>query len=160
MDNPMYRRMLVALDGSAVAEQVLPHVEALARQFGSTVLLLRAVTPPERLIASATDVGTGVAVDPEPFLEAEEAERDEARAYLQRVAGRLAAQGLSVTVESPDADAATAIVARAQEIGADLIAMTTHGRGSLGRLVFGSVADAVLRAAPCPILLVRVSEGT
>jgi nucleotide-binding universal stress UspA family protein len=89
METLTYRHILVALDGSEVAERVFPHVEALAQQFGSTVLLLRAVAPPERLMATATDVGTGVAVDPEPFLEAEEAEREEARSYLQRTARRL-----------------------------------------------------------------------
>ena len=47
---------------------------------------------------------------------------------------------------------------RAREFGAGLIAMTTHGRGGLGRLMFGSVADAVLRHAPCPVLLVGVRE--
>jgi nucleotide-binding universal stress UspA family protein len=153
-----YRRMLVALDGSTVAERVLPHVEALAGQFGSTVLLLRAVTPPDRLVAATTEVSSGIAVNPEPLLEAEQAEREEAQTYLQRVGGRLEALGLSVTVETPEADAARSIVERAQEIGADLIAMTTHGRGGLGRLVFGSVADGVLRSAPCPVLLVRVHE--
>jgi nucleotide-binding universal stress UspA family protein len=158
METLTYRRILVALDGSAVAERVLPHVELLARQFGSSVLLLRAVTPPERLVAATAEVSTGIAVDQEPLLEAEEAEREEAQSYLQRTARRLAAQGLSVTVESPEADAATVMVGRAREIGADLIAMTTHGRGGLGRLVFGSVADAVLRSAPCPVLLVRVHE--
>jgi nucleotide-binding universal stress UspA family protein len=75
----MYRRILVALDGSTAAEQVLPHVEALAERFGATVLLLRAVTPPERLIAAAADPSSGMVVDPEPFLEAEEAEQEDAQ---------------------------------------------------------------------------------
>ena len=52
-----------------------------------------------------------------------------------------------------------ALIEHVRGTGADLIAMTTHGRGGLGRLIFGSVADAVLRRAPCPILLVRVREA-
>jgi nucleotide-binding universal stress UspA family protein len=154
----MYRRILVALDGSTAAEQVLPHVEALAERFGATVLLLRAVTPPERLIAAAADPSSGMVVDPEPFLEAEEAEQEDAQAYLGTTARRLEARGVPVEVEAPEADAADVIVVRARERAADLIAMTTHGRGGLGRLIFGSVADAVLRTAPCPVLLVRIHD--
>jgi nucleotide-binding universal stress UspA family protein len=154
----MYRRILVALDGSATAEQVLPHVEALAERFGSTVVLLRAVTPPERLMAAVVEPGTGVGVDPETFQNIGQAERADAREYLEKTAQRLEARGLSVDIEAPEADAADVIVARASEQDVDLIAMTTHGRGGLGRLIFGSVAEAVLRAAPCPVLLVRVHD--
>lgn len=155
----MYRHILVALDGSVEAEQVLAHVEALAEPFKSDVLLLRAVTPPERLLAAAAEPGTGLIGDPEPLLEAEEAEEEDAQAYLHDIAARLADQGITTTLETPEADAATAIVERAKEHSIDLIAMTTHGRGGFGRLVYGSTADAVLRHAPCPVLMVRVTEG-
>ena len=155
----MYRHILVALDGSPGAEQVLPHVEALASQFNADLFLLQAVTPPERLLAAAMDPTTGAVSDPEPLLEAEEAEEEDAQRYLQRLAARLGAGELRVAFEAPEADAARAIVERAREHSTDLIAMTTHGRSGLGRLVFGSVAEAVLRHAPCPVLLVRVKES-
>ena len=74
------------------------------------------------------------------------------------LAGRLRRRGLAVTHEHHEGLAADVIVARARESRAALIAMTTHGRGGLGRLLFGSTADAVLRHAPCPVLLVRVSD--
>ena len=154
----MYRHMLVALDGSGEAEQVLAHVEALAGAFTSDVLLISAVTPPERLIAATIEPGTGLAADPEPLLEAEEAEEQDALAYLKAVAARLEAKGIRATFDAPEADAATAIVERALEHGIDLIAMTTHGRSGLSRLVWGSTAESVLRHAPCPVLLVRVKD--
>jgi nucleotide-binding universal stress UspA family protein len=156
----MYRHILVALDGSAEAEQVLPHVEELASRFDAAVLVLQAVTPPERLLAAAAEPGTGMMIDPEPLLEAEEAEEQAAQSYLQEVAARLEARGLRVTAEAPEADAADALLKRARELPADLIAMTTHGRSGLRRLVFGSVAEGVLRHAPCPVLLVRVTAQT
>jgi nucleotide-binding universal stress UspA family protein len=155
----MYRHILVALDGSPEAEQVLPHTEALANQFNADLFLLQAVTPPERLLAAAMDPTTGAVSDPESLLEAEEAEEEDAQRYLKRVAARLEAGGLRVAVEAPEADAADVIVERAREKGIDLLAMTTHGRSGLGRLVFGSVAEAVLRHAPCPVLLVRVKDS-
>jgi nucleotide-binding universal stress UspA family protein len=88
-----------------------------------------------------------------------EAERREADSYLRAIADRLRGAGVSVAYEQYMGSAAEVITDRARERGADLIAMTTHGRGGLGRLVFGSVADAVLRSAPCPIFLVRAREA-
>jgi nucleotide-binding universal stress UspA family protein len=156
----MYAHVLVALDGSANAEQVLPYVEALAQQFGSKVTLLRATEPPERLIAAtAGTLPVGVPVSPmldvTPLI-AEQ--RRDATTYLASVAERLGAQGLAVSRVQPEGSSAEVVLQQARTLAADLIAMTTHGRGGLGRLVFGSVADAVLRQAPCPILLVRVQE--
>jgi nucleotide-binding universal stress UspA family protein len=154
----MYARIVVALDGSPLAEQVLPHVEALATRFDSTVTLLRTTTAPGTIIAETTAPTTSVAgpvVDPTPIVEAE---RREATAYLVSLADRLREQGLTIESEVSEGSAARVIVERAQALRADLIAMTTHGRGGLGRLVFGSVADAVLRSAACPILLVRLNQ--
>ncbi len=151
---------MVPVDGSALAEQVLPHVEALAEKFRSTVILLRATTPPGMIIAGsaagAQPLAGGV-VDPTPIVEAE---RQEAATYLQALGDRLRQKGLAVEYERAEGPAAEIIAERARSLGVDLIAMTTHGRGGLGRLVFGSVADAVLRNAPCPILLVRASEDS
>jgi nucleotide-binding universal stress UspA family protein len=74
------------------------------------------------------------------------------------VAGRLEAAGVAVERRRLDGPAGESVVAAAREGGADLIAMTTHGRGGLGRLVMGSVADYVLQHAPCPVLLVRSTQ--
>ena len=87
-----------------------------------------------------------------------EAEQVDASAYVESVAGRLRGAGVQVRCETPEGPAATAILDRANGIGADLIAMTTHGRSGLANLVFGSVAEEVLHRAPCPVLLVRVRE--
>ncbi len=78
----MYERILVALDGSPIAERVLPYVEELALKFGSAVTLLRAITSAETIMAqSATGVtgmvGTGAIVDPGPIVEAERQDADE-----------------------------------------------------------------------------------
>jgi nucleotide-binding universal stress UspA family protein len=156
----VYARILVPLDGSVRAERVLPHVEPLAERFGARVTLLHASEPPAEPIAGA---GMPAAVAVAPVLSpgpADTAAPDhpEGARYLGAVADRLRARGVTVAVETPGGPAAEAILACAEGIGADLIAMTTHGRGGLGRLVFGSVADEVLRGAPCPVLLVRVRD--
>ena len=154
----MYERILVALDGSEIAEQVLPHAEALAQAFGSTLILLRASTSPQKLMAELSpglDVATPVVLDPTEILEDEQSEIAQ---YLKGVAGRLRANGAKVQTDEPPGDAADEIVQRASDLGADLITMTTHGRSGLKRLVFGSVAQSVLTHATCPVLLVRVTE--
>ena len=151
----MYARILVALDGSELAERILPHVEALGRALGSTLIVLRATTPPEKIIAEvnagAMLPAAGI-IDPQPLIEAE---REEVDGYLKAIVDRLRANGLNAHAERPEGPAADAILRSADELGADLIAMTSHGRTGLGRLVFGSVAGEVLHRSTRPLLVVR-----
>jgi nucleotide-binding universal stress UspA family protein len=149
----MYARILVALDGSELAEQILPHVECLAEKFGATVTLIRATMPVEQAVAPELGI-EAVFVDPTPIIEEE---RREAARYLEHVAERFQGRGIAVQCAQPEGSPAVAILEHARRYNTDLIALTTHGRGGLGRLVFGSVADEVLRKAPCPVLLVRAT---
>jgi nucleotide-binding universal stress UspA family protein len=156
----MYTHILVSLDGSEIAEQVLPHVEALAEKFGSRIVLLRAILPPALPLM---ETPMGLPVTPyttEVYVEAAEDERRAASGYLQEIGDRLRNRGFQVEQELREGSAASVIVERAGALGADLIAMTTHGRGGLKRLVLGSVAEEVLRMAPCPVLLVRATGET
>lgn len=154
----MYERILVALDGSELAERILPHVEALGRALGSTLIVVRATTPPEQIIAElnagAMLPAAGI-VDPEPLVEAE---REEVDGYLASIAERLREHGLRVQTERPDGSAADAILRAADQLDAHLIAMTSHGRTGLGRLVFGSVAGEVLHRSTRPLLVVRMND--
>jgi len=157
----MFEHLLVALDGSPAAERVLEHAEALAVAFHSTITLLRATISAEMFVAETaggeTVVGEVLAtVDPTPVLEAD---RTAAVDYLNGLAERLRRRNLTVNLEHPPGPANQVIVERAAALGVSLILMTTHGRGGLGRLVFGSTADSVLRHAPCPVLLVRVTDN-
>jgi nucleotide-binding universal stress UspA family protein len=156
----MYEHLLVALDGSPAAERVLEHAEALAIAFHSDITLLRATVSAETLLAQTANSGSTLGdvapyVDPTPILEADQ---DSAVEYLNGVAARLRQHDLTVTTEHPEGPAAEEIVERARALGVSLILMTTHGRSGLGRVVFGSVADSVLRHAPCPVLLVHVTR--
>ena len=156
----MYTHVLVPLDGSPAAEAALPHVQALAAKFQARVTIIRVTVAPETVITETASGAPGVPeagplIDPTPVVEAEQ---QEATSYLQRIVDRLRGSGLSVEVEAPEGPAPETIVERARALGVDLIAMSTHARGGLGRLVFGSTADAVLRHAPCPVLLIRVED--
>jgi nucleotide-binding universal stress UspA family protein len=151
-----YAHIVVALDGSPLAERVLAYVEPLATAFGSQVTCVCAVESLEQLMARwYLGPGYGGAVSVEPLVDTQDQIRAEDAAYLEHIKERLAKQGIAVKCEEPEGRAAEVIVATARTQGANLIAMTTHGRSGLGRAFLGSVADEVVRTAPCPVLLVR-----
>ena len=154
----VYQRILVPLDGSELAEQVLPHVEALAERLDATLLLLRATVSPATVIATtavAAEPMAAAAIDPTPIVEAEE---DVAVDYLAAIGKRLEAAGLRVELLMAEGPAGDVIVEQARAQRADLVAMATHGRAGLDRVLFGSIADDVLHHARCPVLLVRVDD--
>ncbi len=164
----MYEKILVPLDGSELAETVLPHVQALAEKFGSAVILLRATLSPDELVpptgmglpmgdmaAYGSLVGPGSVEDLQSLLASEKSETED---YLNGVAERLKAQNLNVTTSHVEGHAAEIIIAQAASLSAGLVAMTTHGRSGLARAFVGSVADEVVRKSSCPVLLVRVSD--
>jgi nucleotide-binding universal stress UspA family protein len=144
----MFNKILVPLDGSVLAEQALAPASRVAERFGSTLLLLRVVTP-ERSAPGLQHLTlrpeTVTAIPPRPLLE-------EAEAYLAGL--RLPTPGLPIETEVVAGAAPEMIILTAAESGADLIVMSTHGRAGLIRLLYGSVAEAVLRGATVPVLLV------
>jgi nucleotide-binding universal stress UspA family protein len=159
---PRYATVLVPLDGSPRAEAALPHAAALAGCFGSGLLLLRVTTPPAAITAGAISSGMGGGlVHPSGVVDAaavSDAERRESADYLAALGETLRGGGRDVSTRVESGPVAEVILDVAVQAGAGLIAMTTHGRGGIGRLVYGSVAESVLRDAPCPVLIVRV-EG-
>lgn len=152
----MYKKILVPLDGSKLAEGVVPHVQDLARRYGSEVILMQVVPPLSKLVMETEAVAMGEArAGPEAATAVAKAERESAHAYLEGVAKRLRAEGIQVRAEILTGEAGDAVVTHAHSELVDLIAMSTHGRSGLGRLVYGSVADHVLRHAGAPVLLIR-----
>ncbi len=146
----MYQRILVPLDGSKLAEQAIPYATELCK--GSTeVTLFQVVHFP--LPLAAPDVGIST---PIPSMD----ERlKEARSYLEGIAARLRQDGVQVKTATIERDVvADAIISHAARHNCDLIAMTTHGRSGFSRLLFGSVAESVVRDAPCPVLLIRSNK--
>jgi nucleotide-binding universal stress UspA family protein len=145
----MYKRVLVPLDGSRVAEGILPLVLLITGPLDLEVVLVRVVPP----ITPQALEGIG------PFMVDVVATRlEEAREYLAGVAANLRKHGVRAMTEARTGEPVTELVAAAREPGADLIAMTTHGRSGFGRMLFGSVAEAVLRQAKVPVLMMRLTE--
>jgi nucleotide-binding universal stress UspA family protein len=139
-------RLLVALDGSAFAEAVLGPVGELAHLLGAGLLLVRIVAPPSPLAKARAPRAAAGPVDEDLAT---------AHAYLEGVAADLPAAGRVATRVAPGATPAVTLARIAREEQVDLVALATHGRGGLARLALGSVATALLRRSPVPLLLVR-----
>jgi nucleotide-binding universal stress UspA family protein len=140
-------RILVPLDGSALAEAALGPAHEFAVRLGSEIVLLQVIPfPPYELYG-----------DPLAYLPAfdPDAQIAEAGRYLGEVAARLRGTVSQVRVRAEVGKPTTVIADVASAEQADLIAMATHGRGGLARLVLGSVATGTLRRANVPLILVR-----
>lgn len=144
----MYKRILVCLDGSKLAEQVIPHAFDIALSSKAKLVLFRVAAGPVIVDPGVAVVPPQITVQPE----VEEAIKD----YLVALAATLAERGVDTeAVAKPGYSAGQEIVDYANNNSVDLIALATHGRTGLGRTVFGSVADHVLRESGLPILLIR-----
>lgn len=142
--------ILVCLDGSPLAEQILPYAAAQAERFGGKMILLQVIGNPGAIYAPGIEaVPIAVPLDQAP--EEETAARD----YLERLAQPLRQKGVDVECLTLVGSAGERIVSYAEENDMQLVALATHGRSGLGRLVFGSVADHVIRHSTRPILLIK-----
>ncbi len=142
--------IIVPLDGSALAEQVLPHVVALAGPLRLKVLLVR-VTPPAEDYYRYMEYPVATYEDLPKQMDAAAVQ------YLHEVNEKLSQQGV-VVERLLHGDPASAIVDLAHETPNSLVAMTSHGRSGLGRWLLGSVADRVVRHSGGPVLLIRGTE--
>jgi nucleotide-binding universal stress UspA family protein len=144
----MYNQILVPLDQSEFAERALVHAVELARVLGSTLHLV-SVVPIGDISAM---LAAGVAVDVSAQL-------DSAREYMKGIRKRVIADGVEAEWDVCQGDIAEELLRYCQQQDIELIVMSTHGRSGLGRWVYGSIADRILRYATVPVLLVRASEG-
>jgi nucleotide-binding universal stress UspA family protein len=142
----MYKKILVPLDGTPLAEAALPHAEALAKSEGAELILLRvAVTPVRYLFAHNPAEGNNVI----HMIE------KEAEDYMKDEVAKLQNEGIKVTGITRDGAPPKEILEVAEETHADVIAMSTHGRVGIQRLLQGSIADEVVHASHIPVMLIH-----
>ena len=145
-----FRKILIPLDGTELAEAALRHAVDLGALYGASYALLRVVPFPMEISSHYLP----------HTIQMNQSLVDDARAaaegYLDRQAGELRKRGYTVGTEvTVAAQPARAILHEVEQDGHDLVAMATHGRGELGRLFLGSTADKVLRGSHVPVLLHR-----
>jgi nucleotide-binding universal stress UspA family protein len=144
-------RILVPLDGSLLAELALAEALALSKLPNTEVTFLQVVPPIEDVITIGLQE---ITLDQQWDLQKEQALR-----YLRTIAARPEWRGVQANVAVEMGKPAETILAFAEKHGVDRIVMSTHGRTGLGRWVFGSVADKILRAADTTVVLVRPRTG-
>jgi nucleotide-binding universal stress UspA family protein len=149
----MYKKILVPLDGSKLAECVLPHVEGLATCLPGAEVTLVSVT--ERIAGFRVMDDYSQPLGGRLVPEAVGKEDKEARKYLDRIAKTLKDKGIKVMTEVLMGKAAEEIALFATNESCDLVVMASHGRSGPSRWTHGSVTEKVFRAISAPILVVR-----
>jgi nucleotide-binding universal stress UspA family protein len=159
---PLLKHLLLPLDGSPLAEQIIEPALALGRLMDADFTLLRVIKPPTPPSYSLEGASLGEKVQSvlDQMERLQQQLQKEAAAYLERVAERLRQQSLSVqTRVAVEHQPAVAILEEAVPPAIDLVALETHGRRGLSRLFLGSVADKVIRGTSVPVLVQRPVFG-
>ena len=146
----MYQHILVPMDGSKLAESVLPHVEAIGGGCNVVRVTLARVMTPFHL--------HDFAEEKLPFKERRQLEdkvKDDAREYLDQIAAQLRDKGIAAETKVLTGDTVKELNSYANNNGVDLIVISTHGRSDIAQIVWGSIAESLLRASCMPVLMVR-----
>lgn len=145
----MFKRLLVPLDGTRRSASIVPLAVQIALGFGCSVKLISVITPSGESGAFVPKGGAGVLVEGQTW---------QAEEYLKTVTPRFEEHDIPVSTEVRIGEAVKEILNAADDFGGDIITMATRSRRNLGRLVFGSVADAVVKESHIPVLLYRVAS--
>lgn len=148
----MYRRIMVPLDGSELAECVIPHIEVIGKLSEASVELVRVVEPIE------LPTRGGIALSIDDIRQIESHSKTEAENYLHGIVERLKIAGIKARSKILTGRAADSLVDHVHKNNFDLIIMATHGRSGISRWIWGSVAEKILHSSSIPILLVRSLE--
>jgi nucleotide-binding universal stress UspA family protein len=149
----MYNKILVPLDGSELAECVLPHVESIAKGCKTTsIIFIRVVEPVVLPVADGEYFSSNV------WTQIESQEKATAVNYLNDIVNRVQYEGINVEAKVILGRVADSIVDFVIKNGIDLIIIATHGRSGVNRWLRGSVANRVLHAIRSPILIIPPPE--
>jgi nucleotide-binding universal stress UspA family protein len=143
------RSILLPTDFSDCGNYALQYASSLARTFGASIICVHVVEP---MVPSA---GYSGVTEPLPIADITEQLEDSAERELPKIAEREECAGLEVEEVIAHGEAASEIVRVAKERNVDLIVVSSHGRTGLGRILFGSTAEAIVRHASCPVLVVK-----
>jgi nucleotide-binding universal stress UspA family protein len=146
----MYQHVMVPLDGSELAECVLPHVEAIGTGCNVARVTLVRVVPPLKLHG-----GVETSLSPEARQQLEDDGKTIAAEYLEAKAGELTGKGVATETAVLFGEIVHELIGFSTAHEVDLIITATHGRSGVSRWFLGSIADRTLRASPVPVLMVR-----
>jgi nucleotide-binding universal stress UspA family protein len=142
----MFKKILLPLDGSALAERAIDQAEDMGKMAGAEILLLRVVPAP---LGKAPEAGPAE----EYKVSAESASR--AKAYLEKIAARLSGNAVKSRILVPSGEAHVEILRAAHNEDVDCIVMSTHGGTALERALLGSTAEKVVYTTKRPVFLIK-----
>jgi universal stress protein A len=148
------RTILLPTDFSECGNSALVSAASLARKFGASILCVHVIEP------IVPTVGYSGMTEPLPIADITEQLEDSAERELPKLAECEECAGLDIEELIVHGDAASEIVRVAKERNVDLIVIASHGRTGIGRILFGSTAEAVVRHAACPVLVVKPNQGS
>lgn len=150
----MYNKIMVPLDGSELAECVMPHVEAITTGCKIAKVVFVRVVNPVQLPASVPARGEFSFTETER-QQLHEQNKQAAEAYLKRMVAGTRLEGAVLSYEVLEGKVADTLAQWAEKNGVDLIVIASHGRSGVSRWLMGSVADRLMRSACVPVLMVR-----
>jgi nucleotide-binding universal stress UspA family protein len=148
----MYKKILVPLDGSPIAECVIPHIEAIAKACGSDVELISVIEPIE------IPTRGRIALTDEDMNRITSDIKKEIHKYLDSISDRLNRSGIKTNPVILTGKPADSLVEYANNNHIDMLIMTTHGRSGISKWLWGSVAEKVIHAVNVPVLLIKANE--
>jgi nucleotide-binding universal stress UspA family protein len=143
----MYEKILVPVDGSKRAEMIRPHVRELARRFQATVFFIMVI----ELTYANGIAETYISISEKVF----KAKLRDAELYLEKIAAKFRDKGIDCKTLVAHGPVVETIIEAASNEDVDLIVMTSHGRGGLARIFYGSVAAGILNRVDRPLFIVR-----
>lgn len=150
----MYNKIMVALDGSRLAECVLPHVKAFIEKYHVENIVFVRIVEPAVIFHSGE-----YPISPEILRESESASKSAAKDYLDQVVNQFKQEGTQLQSEVLTGRVADSLVDFAEKNDCDLMLIATHGRSGVRRWVRGSIADKILHSSTVPVLIVRASAS-
>jgi nucleotide-binding universal stress UspA family protein len=149
-----FKRILLPTDGSACSRQAMTYAFSLAQQYGAQVIALHVGHHAweQPLAPGAVEAGVDV------IARIQHEDAAEEQRLLTEVTRAGAQGGVAVETRHMSGSPPRVIIQMAKEISADLVVMGTHGRTGISHVLLGSVAEEVVRRAPCPVLIVRQAE--
>ena len=150
----MYDKIMVPLDGSELAECVMPHVEAITTGCKITSVVFVRVVAPIQLPARLPAQGE-FGFQEKGRREMEQQRKKTAEAYLEKIVQKTALEGAVLSYEVLEGNVAETLAHWAEKNSVDLIVIASHGRSGISRWVMGSVADRLLRSVCVPVMMIR-----
>ncbi len=146
------RSILLPTDFSECGNYALSYAASLARKFGASIICVHVIEP------MVPTVGYSGMTEPLPLADITDQLEDSAERELPKIAECEECAGLEIEEVIAHGEAASEIARVAEERNVDLIVISSHGRTGLGRILFGSTAEAVVRHASCPVLVVKPAK--